>query len=183
MTILSAIRSHLRHFRKDERGVSAIEFVLVVPLMALIAIGSWEITKAMLTKRKVAHLASSIANLAAQDDNITSSDWTTFQDIADKILYPYNSFTRRIGLLVVEVDSSGRINTLCQFGTASIDPSTLPTGLQIANTTYLMSASEVDYVAFSKDNSFYGITPGISDMTFRDTAIFAPRNADTITCN
>nr|WP_319390571.1 TadE/TadG family type IV pilus assembly protein [uncultured Cohaesibacter sp.] len=182
MTLLSTLRSHLNRFRRDERGVVSIEFTLVLPLMAVLLLGSWELNNALLTKRKSSHLASTIANLAAQDDNITASDWVTFGDIADRMLFPYDGFTHRIGLIGVRIDGAGRVNLECSFGTAAIDPSSLPDGLKIANTFYLMTASEVDYEAFTKNSSLYGTSGGIMDMTFRDTAIFAPRNADAVSC-
>ncbi|WP_319498579.1 TadE/TadG family type IV pilus assembly protein [uncultured Cohaesibacter sp.] len=183
MTFLSTLHSLLNRLRKDERGVVSVEFALVLPLMAVLLLGSWELNGAVLTKRKSSHLASALANLAAQDDNITASDWATFGDIADRMMFPYDGFTRRIGLIGVEVDSAGRVNLVCSFGDAAIDPASLPDGLKIANSFYLMSASEVDYEAFTKNSSFYGTSSGFMDMTFRDTAIFAPRNSDEVTCN
>ncbi|WP_319411510.1 TadE/TadG family type IV pilus assembly protein [uncultured Cohaesibacter sp.] len=181
--LLSGFRAQLQRFRKDERGVSVIEFTLVIPIMAILAVGSWELTKAVMTKRKNSNLATSVANLAAQDDSITDSDWATFEDIADKILFPYNNFAHRLGLIAVEVDKNGKLKEVCSYGDADIQTSELPAALRINNSFYIMTASEVDYLAFTKDAKFYGMNSGVTDMTFRDIAIFAPRNSDEISCD
>ena len=181
--IVSSIRAQVQRFTNDERGVSAVEFTLVLPLMALLAVGSWEITKAIMVKRKNVNLATSIANLAAQDDKITASDWTTFSDIANKILYPYDGYTHRLGMKAVQIDNSGKLKVVCTYGAANVDETSLPAAMQLKNTFYIMTASEVDYVAYNKDMEFYGSSTGVIDMTFRDTAVYAPRNADEIDCN
>ncbi|WP_316858823.1 TadE/TadG family type IV pilus assembly protein [uncultured Cohaesibacter sp.] len=182
LPFLSFLRSSLADFSRDERGVSAIEFAIVIPVMCLLAVGSWEVTKAVLTKRKTAHLATSIANLASQDDYITVSDQATFEDIAEKILFPYNGFTHRIGIMGVEVDSDGDLNVSCQFGDAEIDSNTIPEGLRVANTYYVLSAVEVEFKALNKDVSFLGSKIGLTDMTFRDTALFSPRSDAELNC-
>ena len=180
--IISTFRSQLQHFRMDQGGVSAIEFALILPVMAILAVSSWEITKAVMTKRKNSNVATSIANVAAQDAQITASDWTTLGEIADKIYFPYNNFTHRLGMIAVQIDRFGKLNVLCRYGTAKVDEKSLPAAMQIKNSYYIMVTAEVDFLSLNKDMRFYGASPGIMDMTFRDSAIFSPRNTGSISC-
>ena len=180
--LLQKIRDQLGRFSRDQQGVSAIEFAIILPLMVFLAIGTWELTQAIMVSRKNSNLATSIANLATQDTEITASDWSTYEDIADKILYPYDDLTHRIGMIAVTVDSNGNLDVSCTYGTATVDSSTLPQGMRVANRFYIMTAAEVDYLSFSDTFTAYGVTTGIGDMTFRDTAVFSPRNTDEISC-
>lgn len=179
---LYKVRDQLGRFSKDQQGVSAIEFAIILPLMIFLAIGTWELTQAIMVSRKNSNLATSIANLATQDSEITASDWTTFGDIAEKILYPYDNLTHRIGMIAVKVDKNSNLDVICRYGSAPVDASTLPTGMRVAERFYIMTAAEVDYLSFSDTFSAYGVTTGIGDMTFRDTAIFSPRNTEEISC-
>ncbi len=180
--LLLKARKQLSRFCKDQRGVSAIEFTILLPLMILLALGTWELTKAVMVNRKNSKIATSIANLATQDSSITASDWATFGDIADKIMFPYDDLAHRIGMIAVQVDNTGRLHVVCRYGSAGIDASTLPEGMRLANSFYIMTAAEVDYIALSKTFSANGVGTGVGDMTFRDTAVFSPRKASQISC-
>lgn len=52
--------------RRNEDGVAAIEFALILPVMLLMYFGSAELTKGMLVNRKVTIAARSISDLLAQ---------------------------------------------------------------------------------------------------------------------
>lgn len=53
----------LRHFGRDKRGASAIEFALLAPLMIGLYIGCVEISEGIAAYRKVTLTAGALANL------------------------------------------------------------------------------------------------------------------------
>lgn len=53
-----------------QRGVSAVEFALIAPVMVAMLFGAVEISQAVTTDRKVSIAASTIADLVAQDAKI-----------------------------------------------------------------------------------------------------------------
>ena len=63
----------LRHFRRDRRGVSAVEFALLAPLMLGLYIGCVEISEGVAADRKVTLTAGALANLASQVTTMTDS--------------------------------------------------------------------------------------------------------------
>ena len=50
----------LKGFARDRRGVSAIEFAFIAPVLIMIYFSVAELCEAMLAQRKVAHAASAV---------------------------------------------------------------------------------------------------------------------------
>lgn len=64
----------LRHFGRDRRGASAIEFALIAPLMLGLYIGCVEISEGVAADRKVTLTAGTLANLTSQVTTLTTAD-------------------------------------------------------------------------------------------------------------
>ena len=64
-------------FARDRRGVSAVEFALIAPIMIGLYFGCVEVSDAVAVDRKVSLTAAALANLSAQVTTISSNDMTT----------------------------------------------------------------------------------------------------------
>ena len=60
----------LRRLIRDRRGVSAVEFALIAPLMILMYFGAAELTQAYMAQKRVIHVASVIADLTSQETTL-----------------------------------------------------------------------------------------------------------------
>ena len=56
----------LARFRSDRRGVAAVEFALVAPVLIAAYLGMAELTLGLMTARQTSHLAATVGDLAAQ---------------------------------------------------------------------------------------------------------------------
>ena len=56
---------------KDSRGVVALEFALLVPMMVLILIGIYQISQVVRVTMKLSNVAVAVADLVAQQDSVT----------------------------------------------------------------------------------------------------------------
>lgn len=168
------IRSMLNTFRKDERGVSVIEFSLLLPIMIALLLAGWEITRAMIIKKKADNAAMTASDLVTQSSSMSSTTFTGIKEAVESIMYPYNDLTVRLKIIGVTIKSNKKPKVDWTYSTgATLDVSSLPDGLKIANTFYVMSAAEVDYTPTFGTNI-------IGSMEFRDTSIMAPRVSSTI---
>ena len=101
-----------RRFRDEVRGVAAIEFAFLAPLMLLMYVGTIEISAAVSVNRKLSRVASTVGDLVTQQNPnnpsncIAESDITDILDIADDILFPY---TNEMSIVIsnVEITSDG----------------------------------------------------------------------------
>ena len=90
-TILSCVR--LRHgfarFATDRRGVSAVEFAMLLPLMVTLYLGSVEISQGVGIDRKVTLVSRTVADLASQVSTIAGTDMTNILNAATTVVQPY----------------------------------------------------------------------------------------------
>jgi Flp pilus assembly protein TadG len=61
----------------DERGIAAVEFALVLPLMVTLYVGSSEVTQGVLASRKMAIVSRTLADLVAQQPTAATSPCAT----------------------------------------------------------------------------------------------------------
>ena len=66
----------LARFAQDRRGVSAVEFAMLLPLMVTLYLGTVEISQGVGIDRKVTLTTRTVADLASQVSSINNSDMT-----------------------------------------------------------------------------------------------------------
>ena len=64
--MLTALRRRFLRFGRDRRGVSAVEFALLAPIMIGLYLSGVEISEGISIDRKVTLTAGAMANLASQ---------------------------------------------------------------------------------------------------------------------
>ncbi|HWB46699.1 MAG TPA: TadE/TadG family type IV pilus assembly protein [Hyphomicrobiaceae bacterium] len=90
-TIACRARSATRRWTRNERGVAAVEFALIVPIMGLMFIGSVELSQAITIDRRVTQVASSTADLVARaEKQISQAEITDIMKIGGYIFEPYS---------------------------------------------------------------------------------------------
>ena len=108
MQRLYLIPHRFKSFLRDTQAVAAVEFALVLPLMLALYLGSVEAARLYTADRKVATLASSLADLVSrQRDTITTTQLNDYFTAANNIMQPIG--TTNLGEIVslVKVDSTG----------------------------------------------------------------------------
>jgi Flp pilus assembly protein TadG len=61
----------MRRLLRDKRGISAVEFAMLLPLMVTLYLGGVEVSQAVAVDRKVTLVARSLGDLVAQATNVT----------------------------------------------------------------------------------------------------------------
>src|SRR5690349_998580 len=93
----------LQRFRKDTRGVSAMEFALLLPVMLLFVAGTVDISEGLTVHRKIRQISSIVVDLVAQSDRLSTSEVDTILAGAAKILDPYPGTKLTIVVSVLDV--------------------------------------------------------------------------------
>ena len=91
----------IRRWNQDKRGVAAIEFAMIVPIMLALFIGSIEFSQAITVDRRITQIASSTADLVAREKTITTAQLGNVMDIAKILMKPYETSLLRITLTSV----------------------------------------------------------------------------------
>ncbi len=102
-----SILGRLSRFVRDRRGVSAVEFAFIAPVMIGLYLGCAEISDGVAADRKVSLISDALANLGAQVTTISSSDMTNILDASSAIISPYSAVNLKMTLSCLKIDSTG----------------------------------------------------------------------------
>src|SRR5436305_14698896 len=105
--IAARARRSLRRFGQDKRGVSAVEFAMLLPLMVTLYIGGVEVSSAIAVDRKVTLVARTVGDLVAQSTSVNATDMTNLLDAASSVEQPYSSSLVQVTVSRVDVDANG----------------------------------------------------------------------------
>lgn len=122
MQRLYLIPRRLTQFARDTRAVAAVEFALVLPLMLALYLGSVEAARLYTADRKVATIASSMADLVSREDgSITKSRLDDYFKAATNIIQPLTSTGLGQVVTLVKIASDGKatVSWSAKYGTAT----------------------------------------------------------------
>ncbi|MDQ0455137.1 TadE/TadG family type IV pilus assembly protein [Rhizobium paknamense] len=163
-----------------------MEFALLVPVMLLLLAGTVDLGEALIVNRKIDKLATTLADVIAQESNWPSSDVDNVITGGTAIVTPFETSNLRIMIGVVHFDSNG--NPLVSWTRAyRTDPLKSGTPWPYPLTGAIIDKSN-ELVAVHVE---YNLTTSVSDLaksfygngsySFVRDAIFRPRISTTIT--
>lgn len=81
----------LKRFRiaRDQSGLAAVEFALILPVMLILFFGIFETSQALSARADVVNLTSAAADLVAQESAATTDDIGNVYNAASAMLYPF----------------------------------------------------------------------------------------------
>jgi Flp pilus assembly protein TadG len=101
------IRNTVTGLRRNESGLAATEFAMLLPVLVLLFFGLVEASTAMTVNRKVAISANTLADLTAQSEFLIDDDMDDLFDGVKSIVEPNDSSGMSLRLVSVVRDSEG----------------------------------------------------------------------------
>ncbi|WP_165190763.1 TadE/TadG family type IV pilus assembly protein [Caulobacter soli] len=172
----------LPSFWRDRRGVSAIEFALIAPVLIVFYFGMAELTEAMMAQRRLSHLASSIGDVVARDQKLTDDRLKDVFAVGAVLMAPFPSGNLKMCITSVVSDAKGKDTVAwsekSNGGTANCpaanDVVDIPVSVLPAGQSVIMSKASYEYSSL-----FKFIIP--QNITFRRTYYLRPRLSDQVT--
>lgn len=186
---LSRLATSCVRFVRQDGGLAAVEFALILPIMVVLWIGGVEVTQGLSVDRRLNNLASAVGDLVARSKLVTYSDVDLIFDIAPGAMYPYcktetacNSAGLAMRITAVDMDGGNPANGTVAWsraqGTSAYSDgqnmnSVVPQTLRVANSQILVA--EV----------YYTYRPAIGyvvvgDRALNDRMFFVPRLVDKV---
>jgi Flp pilus assembly protein TadG len=146
----------LRRFRDAKDGLAAVEFALLLPVLITLFFGVVEVSLALICRADVTNVASTVADLVAQESSVTTGDMTNVFSAANAILYPYSPTPAQITVTSVVYNTatssltSGKVAWSCTHGGTARTVGaiiTLPDTLMTANGSVIMSEITYNYTS------------------------------------
>lgn len=177
-----------KRFLGDGRGVAAIEFALVAPLMVLIYLGGIQLMDAISANRKVTTTVRALADLSTQSEQITPSEATEILDGARQVMTPYSTTGSVLMVVAIDIDDKKvpSITWVCARATSAscgtsypglqITNIPIPASLRVAGTTLLYSRLTLPYAPIVGK-------PFVGTFTLKDSLFMSPRRSPSVCLN
>jgi Flp pilus assembly protein TadG len=173
------LRRRLGRLSRDQRGISAVEFALLLPLMVTLYLGAVEISQAISIDRKVTLTARTVADLVSQVTTINNTGMSDILNASAAVMYPYSTNTLKVTLTILNIDANGKATVTwsdAYNGTPRAVGSTvtLPTALVVPNSSLIWSEVQYSYTP----TVGYVLT---GTLTLKDQLYMAPRLSTSVT--
>jgi len=173
----------LKGFWRDRRGVSAVEFALIAPVLVIFYCGMAELTQSMMAQRRLSNIASSIGDLVAQSAQLNDARRDDIFTIGNTIMAPFPTTTLRMCLVSITSDATGKDTVAwsenhnnhanCPAEDAVLGSTVIPVGVLPASQSVIMAKASYGYTSPIKF-----ILP--STLNFYRTFYLRPRKSETV---
>lgn len=129
MRMMRTARIGLRRLRRDTRGIAAVEFALVAPVLVVMLIGAIDVSRAVALNQRVSLVTQMVADLAARETQLTAADVQAIYDIAGLAMAPYSTDDLEISIIPVMSSTTDATNSVVYPSTTNRP--THPTGSEL----------------------------------------------------
>lgn len=172
--------STVRRFVAARDGIGAVEFALTLPILMLMALGVAEVGRATLLSLKLQHAATSLADLAARDEILSSATLTDLMASTSFIMKPFPFKTAGVAIVSAvgkdadkaakvawQRSGGGSLTATSGIGAAGSTPA-LPDGMTPGDGETLIVAETY----FQYESWLLGLVPS---RVMRHVAYYRPR--------
>lgn len=193
----TARRLSNRPFWGDRRGVAAVEFAFLAPLLICMYFMSMEVSQGIETSKKASRVASMVADLITQQPSITKSEVDAVLKIGGALLQPYNRSQPTIIVTGIQITTDATPKVLVSWsrkvagGVYSVDAAkntatTVPDKLNVAGSFLIRVQSSLSYtpvLTWAADGKgALGLASAFDGINMGDTYYLRPRMSDTVPC-
>lgn len=195
MSLSQLIRSKFR----DERGVAAIEFALVAPILFILYFMTMEVSQAIETNKKIGRISSMVGDLVAQQNPISREDVDGILDIGSAIIQPYGRSRPTIIVEHIRIEDkpnpakafivwSRKLEGSAKTAGFSKDTETMvPEELMERGRHLVRVTTRLNYrpvIAWTAEQkTALGLASAFDNIAMSELSYLRPRNGAAITCS
>jgi Flp pilus assembly protein TadG len=154
--MLRALRSRLmdapllKKLKRDDKGVAAVEFAMLVPAMLALYFGGVELSQVIAADRKTTLIARTLSDLVSQGTVISDQEMTNIMNATIAVATPYPVSNLRVIVSSINVDNNRRATVAwSESCRTSRRPNgqvvTLPNGLDTPNQSLILAEVQYQY--------------------------------------
>ncbi len=142
--------SLLQRFSTDRKGVAALEYALIAPMMFMLLFVSFELTDALSASNRAERAAGAIADVIARDVLVSDAEVADVLAAVPWITHPTPGEHVRSRITSIFVNASGQASVVWSEGSgmAALPVGaivTLPGGMLVPETGLIMGETQMDY--------------------------------------
>ena len=135
----------LRTFRRENCGVAAVEFALIIPFMMLLVLGIYTISSSAAAHRKLTLAAGTVTSLIAEAPTVTTKSVNDIFTAGGLVMAPFSSATSQVHIYKVKADGRSCVDWSYPASGTAQAPHSLPAGLVPAGKDGYIIASRLTY--------------------------------------
>jgi Flp pilus assembly protein TadG len=137
-------------FLRARRGMAAVEFALLAPMMVFFLFGSVDLLNLFDTNRRVQYTAVAVADVMARDTEVTDDEITGAWAAVDLLMAPDDGGIMRFRISSISVVNASTARVIWSEGQnwgarAANSTVTLPAGMMVPGTSVIMTETQWDY--------------------------------------
>jgi len=182
------LRRHASRLAKDTRGLAAVEFAMIVPLMLVTFFGMTEVTTAVAVNRKVTIATRTLSDLTSQAASVSDAQLANFFAASASIMTPYSAAPVQATISQIRIDATTLQATVSWSSGANVHakgaPVVVPDGLKPVMSTPSAPTSDV-YLIWSEVSYLYRPLTSytMTDITLKDETYTRPRQSSCVMYN
>ncbi|MBB5576745.1 MULTISPECIES: TadE/TadG family type IV pilus assembly protein [Rhizobium] len=177
----------LRRFVRDEKGVGAIEFAILFPVLLMLYLGAFELTIALSVEKRASRSAGSIADIVTQQSSVSKTVLATMPSVASAIFTPYDATGLTLKITGIQLDASGNATVAWSWAQDGSKPYstgsavTVPSDIDLPSTFLVRTELAIPYQLISFGSDF--LPAGSSQITISREYFYRPRTDTSVTCS
>lgn len=190
-------RHQIRRLIEDRRGVAAVEFAFIAPVLLALYFVTMEVAQGIESNKKVGRVASMVADLVTQQPEIERSELEAIMKIGNAIMYPYNRSVPSIEVTGIWIPdesspepvvrwSRKMVSNSFSAGDAKGTPADVPEKLKIRGTFLVKVSARLDYRPVitwtAEEKTSLGLAAAFDRIPMKETYFLRPRMTTQIDC-
>lgn len=99
-------RAFLSRLRLCETGIAAVEFAYLAPVMILMFMGAFEVSRAISADRRFAMITAMTGDLVAREEFMDDGKLEGVMQAIDHVMRPYDTSSLKIGVISVQAENN-----------------------------------------------------------------------------
>ena len=95
-----------KRFRRDKAGVAAVEFAYIAPILLVMLMATFELSRAVSIDRRLNSVSAMASELVAREEQVDDADLRNIYMSLDHVMKPYNDNSLVVRLLQVRTDNN-----------------------------------------------------------------------------
>jgi len=183
---------------RDRRGVAAIEFAFIAPILLCMYFLTMEVSQAIETNKKLGRAGSMVGDLITQQDSIQQSEVDAIMQIGDSLLQPYTRSKPVITVTAIDIGTdatTGKAKGTVKWSRRMEDgkfskgegaDATVPASLLVSGTFLIKVDAALAYkpvILYSAgQKAAFGIQAAFDGISMGETYYLRPRMSTSISC-
>jgi Flp pilus assembly protein TadG len=175
---MARIAKTVGRFVSERRGVSAVEFAILLPVMMTLYLGSVEASQGIATQRKITLTAYALTDVSSQYTDITNADMSNILAAGSAIIAPYSAVNLQEVISELSINAQGQASVVWSdsLGGEALSVGqvvSIPASLAVPNTYLVLAKVQYNY------NPTYGYVM-TGTLTLSDESYMQPRQSNSI---